>query len=184
MNIIQSGNQFRFNTNSVNIIHELPVAVYSVSADMSGLFLVKSDMAKTTGPVYGDGPAKLEKIIASFAKTERNLGVILSGDKGIGKTMFTRMTMERVLKEGMPVIMVNDYFEGLADFIGGLDFPCSVVFDEFDKNFSSNSKSAIDSTACQTTLLTLFDGVHPGHKLFIVTCNDIGRVSEFLDNRP
>ena len=41
--------------------------------------------------VYGIHPKKADKVFKAFTKFERNLGVILSGDKGIGKSLFARI---------------------------------------------------------------------------------------------
>lgn len=36
----------------------------------------------------------------------------------------------------------------------------------------------------QEKILTLFDGVYPSKKLFMLTSNNQGRVNEYLKNRP
>jgi hypothetical protein len=56
-----------------------------------------------------------------------------------------------------------------------IDQPCIVLFDEFEKVYSSEEQEAI---------LTLLDGVFPSKKLFMLTCNDKWRVDSHMRNRP
>ena len=43
-----------------------------------------------TEKAYGVHTEKLEKVMDSFKLFSRSLGVILSGDKGIGKSLFAK----------------------------------------------------------------------------------------------
>lgn len=185
MNIVKTGTMIRIFDSSVETGDKIQPGVYNVRCQkMIGFFLEEAKVTPVTEKVYGGHEAKLAKVISSYEKTERNLGVILSGDKGIGKTLFTRLAMAEMVKRGYPVLIVNESYGGLSEFIGSIEQPCVVVFDEFDKNFFINDSDAVDKTAVQNQMLTLFDGVIPGHKLFIITCNDLGRVSSYLVNRP
>lgn len=57
------------------------------------------------------------------------------------------------------------------------------MFDEFDKTFGGVNKS--DGMADpQTELLTLFDGLAQGKKLYVITCNNLNTLSDYLVNRP
>ena len=184
MNIVKTGTSVRVFDGSVTVGDRLAPGVYSVEESRTGLFLCESAACTETDKVYGNIDRHLEKIVAAYKASPKNLGVILSGDKGIGKTMFTKLLMKRVAADGTPVILVNSNFDGLSDFLGSIDQDCLVVFDEFDKSFSINDSRTVDRTAAQNDLLTLFDGVIPGHKLFTITCNDVDKVSSFFMNRP
>lgn len=185
MNIVKTGTMIRIFDSSVETGDKIQPGVYNVRCQkMIGFFLEEAKITPVTEKVYGGHEAKLAKVISSYEKAERNLGVILSGDKGIGKTLFTRLAMAEMVKRGYPVLIVNEPYGGLSEFIGSIEQPCVVVFDEFDKNFFINDNDAVDKTAVQNQMLTLFDGVIPGHKLFIITCNDLGKVSTYLVNRP
>ncbi|MCL2296635.1 MAG: hypothetical protein FWC29_06125 [Methanomassiliicoccaceae archaeon] len=52
--------------------------------------------------------------------------------------------------------------------------------DEFEKLFEDNGEYA----KSQSGLLTLFDGLVQGNKLFILTTNETGQINENLQNRP
>lgn len=58
-----------------------------------------------------------------------------------------------------------------------------VLFDEFDKTFGE--VQAQDGEASpQANLLSLFDGVSGGKKLFVITCNELRKLNDYLINRP
>ena len=56
-----------------------------------------------------------------------------------------------------------------------IDSPSIVIFDEFEKIYKREE---------QDRLLTLFDGVYPSKKLFVVTSNDQLKVTPYIKNRP
>lgn len=58
-----------------------------------------------------------------------------------------------------------------------------VLFDEFDKTFGE-VRSKDGEASPQTSLLSLFDGLSSGKKLFVITCNDLNKLNEYLINRP
>lgn len=122
---------------------------------------------------------KVDKVLSSFHCAERNLGVILSGDKGIGKSMFAKLLCIKAVEAQLPVILIDSCVPGIARFIESIEQECVVLFDEFDKTFK-NTHDHDD----QSALLTLFDGTAGGKKLFIVTCNELYRLSDFIVNRP
>lgn len=64
---------------------------------------------------------------------DRNLGVILSGDKGIGKSMFGRMLSEMAVASGYPVLIVDTYYPGISSYLDSIQQEVVVFFDEFDK---------------------------------------------------
>lgn len=72
---------------------------------------------------------------------------------------------------------------GLSRYIGSIEQEVLVLFDEFDKTFG-NIKTGENEAEPQAGLLSLFDGVAPGKKLFVITCNSLRNVSDYLVNRP
>lgn len=188
MNLIKTGTTVRVFDDSVGLLSELPKGSFwtAETAPMAGPYLQEAPAAEAPGhKVYGPHEERIKKVVAAYeARKDGNTGVILSGAKGIGKTLFTRMLMHGMAERGYPVLTVGKYFPGLADFLGSLTQDMVVVFDEFDKNFDINDERAKDQTALQNELLGLFDGVTRGHKLYVITCNDINKLSKFYLNRP
>lgn len=119
----------------------------------------------------------------SFIAFNRNLGVILSGDKGIGKSLFAKLLATKAVSNGYPMIIADTYFPGIASYIESIEQECIIMFDEFDKTFG-DVKAEDGMASPQTELLTLFDGMASGKKLFVITCNDLRKLNEFLVNRP
>jgi DNA replication protein DnaC len=70
----------------------LPVGTYEIGFHkMMGFFLKDhADLDVKEEKVYGSSPVKVEKVLKGFQKVDRNFGVILSGKKGIGKSLFAR----------------------------------------------------------------------------------------------
>lgn len=124
-------------------------------------------------------PEKAEKVLRSFKVFQRNLGVILSGDKGIGKSLFARLLSAKAVEAGYPVIIVDQAFPGIASYIESIEQEVVFLFDEFDKTFGSNHDSDP-----QSTFLSLFDGTSQGKKLFIITCNSLHGLNDYMVNRP
>ena len=180
MKTLQTGSDFKIYDDSLTIFDQLPVATYNVTySQLEGFSLHRRTDIEVSEKAYGIHIAKLDKVLNSFRCFSRSLGVILSGDKGIGKSLFAKMVCVRAIREGYPVIIVGSCVPGLAAFLESIDQECVVLFDEFDKIFRSGKEN--DD---QTSLLSLFDGTSGGKKLFIVTCNDLFGLNQFIINRP
>ena len=57
------------------------------------------------------------------------------------------------------------------------------LFDEFDKTFG-DIRTGENEANPQSGLLSLFDGTSNGKKLFVITCNSLYRLNDYLVNRP
>ncbi len=189
MKIVNTGDSYSIFTDNLKTYDKLPAQCYQVvfSKDQ-GFFLVKQPNIVVGEKIYGVHLNKVEKVLRSYKDFSRNLGVILSGAKGIGKTLFSKILAKRAIEEGYPLIIVNSFIPGIADFLNSIEQEVVILFDEFDKVYSPKRGSMDNNVGTQddpqTQMLTLFDGLSFGKKLFIITCNEIGKLSEFLVNRP
>ena len=182
MRAVNSGNTYTIYDNSIQLLTSLPAQTYLVNFDKhSGFFLTKYMDIAVSEKMYGVHNAKLTKVMAAFDAFERNLGVILSGDKGIGKSSFAKLLAVECVKTGIPVVVVNTYIPGIAEYLASFDQTVMVLFDEFDKTFKTSNNNGIDA---QAEMLTLFDGLAQGKKMFVVTCNSLNGLNDFLVNRP
>lgn len=181
MNIVQSGSRLQVYGNDVQTYKDIPVGSYDVDFNkMTGFFLsVRNDLEPNEEKIYGNHEEKVDKVLNSFKISNRNFGVMLSGQKGIGKSLFARVLAQKSVAAGYPVITVSMAIPGIADFISSIEQEVVVIFDEFEKVFAGN-----DDYNPQTELLSLFDGIDGGKKLFVITCNDVNKLSDFLVNRP
>lgn len=185
MRVISTGNEYDIFDDSLRTFDKLPTQTYVVRFHkQKGFFLEKyTDIEITESKVYGVHIGKVFKVLKAFECMTRNLGVILSGDKGIGKSLFAKMLAIEALKQGIPIIVVDTYYQGIASYIESIEQEVLVLFDEFDKTFGE--VQAKDGEASpQANLLSLFDGISGGKKLFVVTCNSLYKLNEYLINRP
>lgn len=183
MKIVKNGAQYVIYGNEIHVYDRLGAGVYAVGfSKMQGFFLTDSpSISIGESKVYGGREKKVDMILKKFERNTRSLGVILSGPKGIGKSLFARMLCVRSIASGLPVILYNNYIPGIAHFLQNIEQECVVLFDEFDKTVGGMDD---DAKARQTEFLGLFDGVISTKKLFVVTCNETRSLSEYFLNRP
>lgn len=180
MNVVNSGSRYQIYGEDVKTYRELPVGSYEVEFHkMVGFYLTSRPDLIVGEKMYGDHAVRADKVMRSYAHSDRNFGIILSGQKGIGKSMFARVLASKGIEQGMPVIVVSSYIPGIANFLSSIQQNCIVIFDEFEKTFAKT-----DDYDPQTEMLSLFDGLDGGNKLFVVTCNDTSSLSNFMLNRP
>ncbi len=182
MSIINSGDEYDVYSSVIRTYDQVPTGTYKICFDPArGFFLKDCEAPQVNERIYSNHQEKVNKICSRFAQSTRNLGVILSGDKGLGKSIAAKLICIQMLQNDVPVIIVNEYIPGIADFLQRITQRVCVLFDEYDKTFDFNGMSDVDPNV---EMLTLFDGVDAGNKLFIITCNNIYNLNEFLVNRP
>lgn len=185
MNIINQDNMYMVFGNGIGVNSKLPAATYKVCfARNQGFFLEKRDDFEIKDEkIYGNPYKRVEKIFRAFENSDRNLGVICSGNKGSGKTLLAKLASARAIEKGIPVITVEESIHGISDFIVSIDQECIIIFDEFDKVFFEGGADGIKE-GLQDELLTLFDGIANGKKIFFLTCNDIRKLNDCFLGRP
>lgn len=184
MKIVKIDDVLRIYGDGIEIHDKVPVGTYSIQfSKMQGFFLMEHNDLEIKEKLYGHHEEKTEKIMKSFSAFDRNLGVILSGPKGIGKSIFARLLCKKGIEARFPVILVDTYIPGIENFISEIQQECIVFFDEYDKTFG-NIRQRDGEQNAQERLLPLFDGIDNGKKLFVITCNKIDSLNEYIVNRP
>lgn len=181
MKVVQSGNVFRIFDDGLITSNELPIGYYDVEfSPMQGPYLVKNNHVKESEQMFGAMNKKVEKVLDGYKRTKapQSYGIILTGAKGTGKTMFAR---ELAHRSKLPVLIVNHGFNGLVSFLQSIEQEVMVIFDEFEKNFLDDDES--DSFQ-QNDLLPLFDGLTGTKKFYIIIANNQRGISEYLKGRP
>jgi SpoVK/Ycf46/Vps4 family AAA+-type ATPase len=114
----------------------------------------------------------ISRVHSDFITTDKNnIGVMLVGDKGTGKTLMSKMLS---VKFDLPVIIIEQDFplRKLSEVFTMFTTECCVIIDELEKRMFTND------------ILNFLDGVQAtAKKLVIMTCNDDDELSEFLKDR-
>jgi len=159
----------------------LQPAVYNLSYnEISNQYELNrvNDRFKLPDRIYGKAPKYARHFIEAFDKTNNNLGVILTGEKGTGKTELSKLICNMGIDEGIPVVTIYDVpnrsMSKIIEFIEKLG-TVIIFFDEFGKNFY---------IADQERLLPLLSSSSNGKKLFLITENNYYSLSNYIRSRP
>lgn len=166
---------------------EVPVGVWKLScAQYVGFYLEETEIKLSHGKIYGDAQDIADHVAEAFEKNDpnKNLGVLFSGEKGLGKTLTTRLILEKFYGK-KPIIIISEYINGMADFISKFK-GCVILMDEFEKFMGGNTDSEDEcSLTKQESLLSIFDGnTGCSGNLFLLTVNDTYKLNENLKSRP
>lgn len=183
-----------FEDDAVTLYDDLPVNMYYLRVNpKTGLYLEKTGAISVPDDIFGSVEKHADMIIDTFDSKPGNMGVLLSGTKGTGKTCTSKLVAKKMLAKGCPVIMVttgiNTY--ALAEFFQKINTKSMILFDEFDKQYGKQEKSSDDDDDIiaaagtnQNGLLSLLDGIQSAKQLFMFVCNELEEVNEYLFNRP
>ncbi len=145
--------------------------------------------------VYGLESDFVQKAIKTYKNTKGNLGVLLNGIKGTGKTITAEVIANKL---ELPVILVNANYGGLNNFLSSINQDVVVFVDEYEKVFKGNiseddydyneSNSLEGGTKSgegDSTLLSLMDGTYKTiyRKVFLLTTNKTW-INDNMLNRP
>ena len=166
---------------------EVPVGVWKLScAQFVGFFLEETEIKLSHGKIYGDAQNIADHIVEAFEKNDpnKNLGVLFSGEKGLGKTLTTRLVLEKFYGK-KPIIIISEYINGMTDFISNFK-GCVVLMDEFEKFMGGNTNSEDENSLTkQESLLSIFDGnTNCSGNLFLLTVNNTYKLDDNLKSRP
>ena len=164
------------------LVDLLPARVYrfTVQETMQGPIysLEYADMPKQPAKLYGNINLQKDRILRAYKTHDKNLGVLLHGNGGTGKSTLAKLIAFDVVNNfNQPVILVQqDSIKHLEYVLSNLKQPVMFLIDEFEKMF--------EETEDQGFLLTLLDGLYNNNHLFVLTANDQDRINRYFFNRP
>lgn len=187
MNILNDNGMYTF-FNSLNIEKELKPTNYIFNFDIQKgtCWLENAEGFKLPEKIYDVNSDMRKSALQSFRTNKRNLGVLLTGNKGQGKSLDAKQLS---VESELPIIIINKAIPKKIDFVGffnEIKQDYCLFVDEFEKLFSEKGRHTNDNEDYheQESFLSFMDGVLTNeHKiLFLLTTND--SVSEFFINRP
>ena len=129
--------------------------------------------------------AFIERVKSVYTKSDKQLGILLHGLSGMGKSMLAKqLCMEMVTKHQMPVIIFDfNSAEHIADILKQVNQPSVIFLDEFEKMFAVNVESSKQYQK-QNELLSILDGTNVSKHIFLFTANEKTEISPHMFNRP
>lgn len=174
---LQDGNIFsQGSATTVSHPEGLPKGIYEVKVSMTGFYLSKIAESFTFDyKLYGLNQKFIDYVLKTYENTTGNLGVLLDGIKGSGKTVVAKELCNRLQ---LPVILVQsmgDSNDKLIKYLSTtINFDCIFFFDEYEKEFKDSSD-----------VLSFMDGTYNSiyRKVFLLTTNELNVDSNLL-GRP
>lgn len=178
MSWIQTGNTYRSAVGDVFNVESLPKGIYDIDfAPFTGWSITKTaDEFTFNYKIYDLETDFINHVITAFNNCESNLGVLMYGTRGSGKSASAKIICNKI---NLPIFVIKPVQDmstsNLIDYISTFNFDCVFLFDEFEKNFSKEDSS----------ILSIMDGVYTSkyRRLFILTTNNLS-VNENLLSRP
>jgi broad-specificity NMP kinase len=155
---------------------KIPVGVYDICITRMGIHLEKiSDEFVFPYKIYGLQTNFIDHIIKTYNNTDGNMGILMNGIKGTGKTVSAKILANKLQ---LPIIILKNIGENTSiaiDYVSTLACDCIIFMDEFEKNFSEGHQE----------ILQMMDGVYNSEyrKVFLLTTNELN-INENLLGRP
>ncbi len=185
MNILKNNGQYSF-YNELTIEKELAVKNYIFNFDEFGnCWLEDAEDFKIPKKVYDVNSGMRKDIKRAFEFYDKNMGVLLTGNKGQGKSLNAKLLCKEM---GIPTILVTKSIPKDVNFVrffNSIKQNYCFFIDEFEKLFADKGRTNENKDYHeQDVFLSFMDGVLTNeHKvLFLLTTND--SVSEYFINRP
>jgi len=158
----------------------LPVAIYkTVFPDTGEPYLQRiSDKFDFSFKIYGIENSFIDRVLTTYKHTESNLGILLNGIRGTGKTITAEILCNKL---ELPIILISEDHPNLIAFMNKIQQNVIFFIDEFEKIFKSDDYNNKGSSQ----LLTIMDGVlnTSFRKIFLFTTNELN-IERNLIQRP
>lgn len=157
-------------------IEKLDNVIYKVNIDGFGRFYLTkvSDDFSFDYKLYGLETKLVDRVLKTYQSTDSgNLGVLLNGLKGTGKTVTSKIIANKL---NQPIILVTSSFDkaDVSGFLNSISQNITIFIDEYEKIFGESTK-----------MLTIMDGALNSEyrRVFLLTTNKL-YLDENLIQRP
>lgn len=181
MDIVKdSGNYFIHN--NIQVLKKLEPGNYSLDWDAKGNCYLRDEQDfRLPKRIYGNEEFK-DQVLKSFFNFNENMGILLEGQKGTGKTLDSKRIC---ISSNLPVIIISKSIPIEVDFISfinSIDQDILLFIDEFEKLFQDQNTGKDFHN--QNVFLSFMNGSRSRrHKiLFLLTSNS--EIGEYFRNRP
>jgi len=149
-------------------------AVYNLEFhDAFGFYLTKiSESFVFNYKIYGMETKIVDRFLKTYENTDSgNLGMLLNGTKGTGKTVTTKIVANKL---NQPTIIVSKPYKGGEEFLNSIPQNITIFVDEYEKIYRDSN-----------VMLTIMDGaMNSGfRRVFLFTTNQL-RIEDNFKQRP
>ncbi len=173
---IKQENELSFTASNIEALSEIPKGNWLLKYNqIKGFFLERTPEFKFPKKIYGDSEKIAARYLNTFSNQNNNLGVLLTGLKGTGKSVTAKLTCG---KSNLPVILITEPFtgDGFKSFLSNISQEAVIFIDEFEKVYFNEE--------LQNSFLSILDGIFEGKKMFIFTSNEKNKINHYMINRP
>lgn len=157
---------------------KLPGGVYQYGVSPFGSWFLNrtNDFFEFPFKIYPAGDSVIERIVRNWNSNPGNLGVLMNGLRGAGKTLSAQLLANRLIRDlHLPVLVVRNPIP-LQVVLDAVRQDMMIIFDEFEKSHDAEAQQALLSTV---------DGMsrNAWKRLFLFTTNTTQINENFVD-RP
>lgn len=162
--------------NGSGIFQEIPNGIWEPYSTMTGTFLGKQgDSFEFPHKIYGIEHGFIQHVIRTYESSDKNVGVLMNGLKGAGKTV-TAKTLANMC--GLPIILVNAGNIEILNYFDDVQQPLCFFFDEFEKIMNHEDAKAV------APLLSFVDGTSSSTKHLMLFTSNESKISPYFLDRP